>query len=612
MELLLEKFQKNPSKFPKCDPQIVDSNGDTLLHILSKTKYSGNTLKATEMICKLNLDASVMNKEGKLPVQYITKKNDRRLQFIKLATASGVSKAKKPADKKLSTQKKDKEQTKKNDQTSVEPPKMEKTPEKYVKVKPVSQKEVSKQKIEQSIMGLPDYFFSIFEPSKKSRKEASADSKIAASIMDDAKNQFSTELKNAVEEDHVCGDGILAEKNDSRELEVVEEAVDMGIKTVALEQDVGKSDADDNEELEVSSDEEDSMEGADDISIDAQIFDNLEWEVECTADVWKKLQDSKIQQDLKRRAINKLVLLAKGEWQPHLCVPVRMVPSNLKLYESKLSKGARILWELAIAFSPRCSETADQLLLGSEEDCEKQQVRGGRIYSEIIRVWDIIYDHNKLYRSVQNIVKSHNRGETCIIQRKLKGIKQTQFDSGIKKRYPILFAETDIKATEEQLELCQKDWQNLYPPASSNETEYHILKFYSFSSHLVNHVLQNLETKVDFPFRVTDLEHAIINLRSKAPILLLGRSGTGKTTCCLYRLWSQFVSYWTQAATADAPLLPRNVEFHHDDDDDDDDEQPCEGNFFCQFITATDIIGQDSIVVGYASVLVKAYGGTSI
>ena len=32
---------------------------------------------------------------------------------------------------------------------------------------------------------------------------------------------------------------------------------------------------------------------------------------------------------------------------------------------------------------------------------------------------------------------------------------------------------------------------------------------------------------MDFPFRVTDLEHAIINLRSQAPILLLGRSGTG-------------------------------------------------------------------------------------
>ncbi|OPL21743.1 hypothetical protein AM593_00808, partial [Mytilus galloprovincialis] len=67
----------------------------------------------------------------------------------------------------------------------------------------------------------------------------------------------------------------------------------------------------------------------------------------------------------------------------------------------------------------------------------------------------------------------------------------------------------------------------------------------------------NIEIKVDFPFRVTDLEHAIINLQSNAPILLLGRSGTGKTTCCLYRLWSRFLWYWTKAKEADAPLLPR-------------------------------------------------------
>ena len=52
--------------------------------------------------------------------------------------------------------------------------------------------------------------------------------------------------------------------------------------------------------------------------------------------------------------------------------------------------------------------------------------------------------------------------------------------------------------------------------------------------------------QVDFPFRVTELEHAIIHLRSRpaAPVLLLGRSGTGKTTCCLYRCFDQFVRYW--------------------------------------------------------------------
>lgn len=59
--------------------------------------------------------------------------------------------------------------------------------------------------------------------------------------------------------------------------------------------------------------------------------------------------------------------------------------------------------------------------------------------------------------------------------------------------------------------------------------------------------LQNTTVKTDFLFRVTELESKVINMDFDAPILLMGRSGTGKTTCCLYRLWTQFLKYWTLA-----------------------------------------------------------------
>ena len=77
--------------------------------------------------------------------------------------------------------------------------------------------------------------------------------------------------------------------------------------------------------------------------------------------------------------------------------------------------------------------------------------------------------------------------------------------------------------------------------------------------------------KIDFPFRVTDREHAVINLQSYAPILLLGRSGTGKTTCCLYRLWSRFLTYWTKAREMNYdPWLPRTVHYATEDDEGED------------------------------------------
>ena len=71
--------------------------------------------------------------------------------------------------------------------------------------------------------------------------------------------------------------------------------------------------------------------------------------------------------------------------------------------------------------------------------------------------------------------------------------------------------------------------------------------------------------QVDFPFRVTELEHAIIHLKPNPPsaILLLGRSGTGKSMCCLYRLWHAFMAYWEKATSAGDPLIPRSAVFLH-------------------------------------------------
>ena len=72
--------------------------------------------------------------------------------------------------------------------------------------------------------------------------------------------------------------------------------------------------------------------------------------------------------------------------------------------------------------------------------------------------------------------------------------------------------------------------EDFCPPASSKDNEYHIMKFYSFNSSLVNGILSESNVKVDFPFCETELEHAIINLQPDPPssLLLMGRSGTGK------------------------------------------------------------------------------------
>ena len=52
-------------------------------------------------------------------------------------------------------------------------------------------------------------------------------------------------------------------------------------------------------------------------------------------------------------------------------------------------------------------------------------------------------------------------------------------------------------------------------------------------------------TDVDFPFRVSPTEQTVIESNPDPPcsIVLVGRSGTGKTTCAVFRMWSRWLAF---------------------------------------------------------------------
>lgn len=60
------------------------------------------------------------------------------------------------------------------------------------------------------------------------------------------------------------------------------------------------------------------------------------------------------------------------------------------------------------------------------------------------------------------------------------------------------------------------------------------------------------ESLVDWPFRVSEAEQRIIELQSPSSIILLGRSGTGKTTCAVFRMWSRW--YTSNASSSAEPF----------------------------------------------------------
>ncbi len=76
------------------------------------------------------------------------------------------------------------------------------------------------------------------------------------------------------------------------------------------------------------------------------------------------------------------------------------------------------------------------------------------------------------------------------------------------------------------------------PPASYAADSYTLLKLYSVSSVLVGALLRHKAAdEVDFPFRCSPAEQRIVELVPEPPasLLVVGRSGTGKTTVLLYR-----------------------------------------------------------------------------
>ena len=284
-------------------------------------------------------------------------------------------------------------------------------------------------------------------------------------------------------------------------------------------------------------------------------FDGLPWEVECTQDVWKIITDVKLSPHVKSAILKKIRLLANGQWTKELAKKVKGVSKSLKLYEARLNRHSRLIWEVAISFSPRCS--MKEKFTSLTDDCAEK----GAVYVDKIRLWDIALRHDEIEKKVERIKKSQERGQQCLLKRNLQGV---QAEVKANERVPNIYVDK-VYAKEVLEELTKKQTKRVgpsgseclfFPPASPNQQEYHIMKFYAFTSAMASKILSLNTEKIDFPFQVSELEHAIIQLEpeNKMPILLLGRSGTGKTTCCLYRLWFKYQAYWQNAKHAGAHL----------------------------------------------------------
>ncbi|XP_052083768.1 TPR and ankyrin repeat-containing protein 1-like isoform X3 [Mytilus californianus] len=463
----MELYDKNSIRYEYLDPGQRDKNGDTLFHLIAKHNLNKTTQRLADILQKMQVRCEIQNKEGKYPHDYV-KVDDPRSKIFQEAIEYETNALK--------------------SQTLCNTPNIPKTQSASVVTnliaKPVRKKSDTSD-------------FSEINPSNE--KEA---------------NDKPVEAKPDIE---IKEDPEIQESNLTQIIQM--------IKSLESKQ-KPKVEKDDQDKTERGLTTE-SGHGDDcvieDVNLDDTqfeitrgMFEDPVWEMQYTYDFRKCMRDTHIMPGIKKRIKETIKSLVSGQWTNVLCKKLHTRSKIIGLYEAKLSKGSRLLWEVAIAFSPRLTTENNPL------------------YTQVIILWDVVMEHKNIHQSVERIVKSYEKGSKSLIQKKIQ-INNNTFDNTYVK-HPIIY-----EPAREDSAPCQII--TLYPPANSNDNEYTTIKFYTFSSNVAFSILH--ERKGEFPFRVTDLEYHIINLPFTAPVVVIGRSGTGKTTCCIYRLWYRFQQYWS-------------------------------------------------------------------
>ena len=265
-------------------------------------------------------------------------------------------------------------------------------------------------------------------------------------------------------------------------------------------------------------------------------FDDLLWEVEVTKSVVKFFKNTKKYSPVERiSAVRVLFQIAEGKRNKHLCKQVGSNPDTC-LYEARISKSGRILWGKAISYSSK---------LTGDSSCP--------VYTQIIRVWKVVLNHDDLDKKIKSCLDK--------VEKSIKKGQLATFCCGLGVIDGKVRGQDILDEPNTYVKQCNNSHDSKYcffPVASAKETEYNVTTFYSFDSMAVKSMIAGTNDRRDYPFKEWQKEHDIIKIKSMEAILLLGRSGTGKTTCCLYRLWNEFRNQWDPSSKTYQIKIPCN------------------------------------------------------
>ncbi|XP_021823635.1 uncharacterized protein LOC110764898 [Prunus avium] len=165
-------------------------------------------------------------------------------------------------------------------------------------------------------------------------------------------------------------------------------------------------------------------------------------------------------------------------------------------------------------------------------------------YIQILKIWDLLplEDISKLVNRLESILKRYT--DDFINRCKEKCLEG---DLEVPKSWPPsldIVRFKDLSITENRSDLVgdnDSDGRSYVENSQVSESLL-LMKFYSLSSGVVNHLLSDREGReLDLPFEVTDQEMEIILYRKSS--FIVGRSGTGKTTVLTMKLFQNEQCY---------------------------------------------------------------------
>ena len=254
---------------------------------------------------------------------------------------------------------------------------------------------------------------------------------------------------------------------------------------------------------------------------DTEIFADLEWAIFISKQVADFLKDKKRSRKVIKHVRQKLYRLGQGERGKTLCH--RCIEQEDNLYETHLYRESRIIWHETIQYSEKLS--SDQR----------------EVYTDVIRVLWITTTHTttQLNDVLQKIKSALAKSKNSIAYKNLQEYGSHQQVGNEKNlKHPRQFT------TSQQLHVTENKNETYRPFPNIFGGEYSLMQFHPFHEFL-DAYLSNDSSNYETSICMSPQEQEIVKLGYKTePIILCGRSGTGKTTTCIYRMWNEYRIFW--------------------------------------------------------------------